>query len=136
MNNLDSNKVNIFEYIFIRLDFIWRLIASIFIIWIINVVRKYILGILKPGRYEYPFSIDLPVDIPSSFDDHPALVQYILKAVVDIPSNSQEDVVILHVFANVDLRKFEKDLIMVTCTDLKIKHLTLNIPKCKRVKGS
>ncbi|CAG9861413.1 unnamed protein product [Phyllotreta striolata] len=67
-------------------------------------------GIIKPGRHEFPFSIEIPKDAPSSFDEPPALIQYMLKAICEIPSNPQEDVMHIQVFSYVDLNHYVTEL--------------------------
>ncbi|KAK3098019.1 hypothetical protein FSP39_015375 [Pinctada imbricata] len=42
--------------------------------------------ILRPGRYEYPFSFDLPSDIPTSFESGAGHIRYRLQATIDRPS--------------------------------------------------
>ena len=39
--------------------------------------------VLAPGSYQYPFSIQLPVAAPDSFESHMGRVRYYVKAVLE-----------------------------------------------------
>jgi len=54
-------------------------------------MHRYILGsggdsiILQPNTYTYPFSVQIPVGAPSSYEAHIGRVRYVIAANVDRP---------------------------------------------------
>ena len=67
--------------------------------------------ILEAGDYEFPFSIKLPDNLPSSFKSNCGSINYSLKAVLDLPWNLAKTIrKELTIYSNVDMKNGQEYL--------------------------
>ncbi|KAG5891408.1 hypothetical protein JTB14_031475 [Gonioctena quinquepunctata] len=70
-------------------------------------------GSMQSGRYEYPFSFNLPRTLPSTFEGSYGYVKYYVKANVDIPfAPDYEDERYLNMHSLIDFNEIRGDLQM------------------------
>lgn len=64
----------------------------------------FLLERVTPGTFEYPFTLELPNDLPSSFNGTCGQLHYYLHAIVKYSSNRlQEDIKDINIEGPVDL---------------------------------